>query len=100
MFTRHRQNVAILDTLQASLRDNAGSRPPLGRPVAWRLSFRGDTLVRAERVDGGKVAEWMERTDGSHVRYKNEGSRRSLRLSITRSEEVDSFDASIWRFDR
>ena len=75
-------------------------RADVGRPVAWRLTFRGDTLVRAERVDGGRVAEWVERSDSTHIRYRNEGSRRSLRLTITRSEEVPGFDASIWRFDR
>ena len=38
-------------------------RADIGNPVAWRLTFHGDTLVRAERVDGGRVAEWVERTD-------------------------------------
>ncbi|HMA24421.1 MAG TPA: hypothetical protein VKP00_10515 [Gemmatimonadaceae bacterium] len=75
-------------------------RADLGRPVAWRLTFHGDTLVRAERVEGGRVAEWVERSDSAHIRYRNEGSRRSLRLTITRSDEVPGFDASIWRFDR
>jgi len=75
-------------------------RADVGRPVAWRLTFHGDTLVRAERVDGGRVAEWVERNDPAHIRYRNEGSRRSLRLTITRSDEVPEFDASIWRFDR
>jgi hypothetical protein len=80
--------------------DGSTLRADIGRPVAWRLSFRGDTLVRAERVDGGRVAEWMERTDASHVRYRDEGARRSLQLTITRTDEVPEFDASIWRFDR
>jgi hypothetical protein len=80
--------------------DGTTLRADIGRPVAWRLTFQSDTLVRAERVDGGRVAEWMERSDASHVRYRNEGSRRSLRLTITRTEEVPEFDASIWRFDR
>jgi hypothetical protein len=75
-------------------------RADVGRPVAWRLTFHGDTLFRAERVDGGRVAEWVERSDSAHIRYRNEGSRRSLRLTITRSNEVPGFDASIWRFDR
>jgi hypothetical protein len=51
-------------------------------------------------VTGGRVAEWMERMDASHVRYRDEGARRSLQLTITRTEEVPPFDASIWRFDR
>jgi hypothetical protein len=80
--------------------DGSILRADIGRPVAWRLSFRGDTLVRAERVDGGRVLEWVERTDGSHVRYRDEGGRRSLQLTITRTDEVSEFDASIWRFDR
>lgn len=75
-------------------------RADIGRPVAWRLTFRGDTLIRAERVDGGRVAEWVERDDPSHVRYQNEGAHRSLRLSITRREEVSGFDPSIWRVSR
>jgi hypothetical protein len=73
-------------------------RADIGRPIAWRLSFRSDTLVRAERVENGRVLEWVERTDGTHIRYRNEGSRRSLDLVITRTDEVPEFDASIWRF--
>jgi len=71
----------------------------VGQPVAWRLTFRGDTLVRAERVDGNRVLEWVERS-GTHIRYRNETSRRSLALTITRMDEVSDFDASTWRFDR
>jgi hypothetical protein len=75
-------------------------RADLGNPVAWRFTFRGDTLTRAERVDRGKVQEWVERVDTTQVRYRNEGSRRTLVLSITRRDQVPEFDASIWRFDR
>ena len=79
--------------------DGATLRADIGNPVAWRLTFQGDTLVRAERVDGGRVVEWMERAQ-SRVRYRDEGSRRSLQLEITRREGVSAFDASIWRLDR
>jgi hypothetical protein len=79
--------------------DGATLRADIGKPVAWRVTFRGDTLVRAERVDGGRVAEWIERSDASHIRYRNEGARRSLTLTLTRTAEVPSFDASIWHFD-
>lgn len=75
-------------------------RADIGRPVEWRLTFRRDTLVRAERVEGGRVVEWMDRSDPTHIRYRDEGSRRSLQLSITRTEQVSEFDASIWRLDR
>jgi hypothetical protein len=89
---------ALPDTV---VRQEAGIlRADVGRPVEWRFTFRGDTLTRAERVDRGKVQEWVEREDATHVRYRNEGSRRSLVLSITRRAEVPDFDATIWRFDR
>jgi hypothetical protein len=75
-------------------------RADIGRPVAWRLTFHGDTLVRAERVEGGKVIEWVARTSSTHLQYRNESARRSLQLTITKVDEVPEFDASIWHFDR
>ena len=79
--------------------DGATLRADVGNPVAWRLTFRGDTLTRAERVENGRVIEWVDRADPAHVRYRNENARRSLQLTLTRSYEVPGFDASIWRFD-
>ena len=75
-------------------------RADVGRPVAWRLSFHGDTLFRVERVDGDRVQEWVERTDATHIRYHNSSARRTLQLTVTRTDEVSEFDASIWRFGR
>ena len=75
-------------------------RADIGRPVSWRLTFHGDTLVRAERVDGGRVLEWVDRTDPKHVSYRNTAARRSLKLTITRMDDVSSFDTSIWRLAR
>lgn len=72
-------------------------RADVGRPVAWRLTFSADTLVRAERVEGDRVAEWVQRADATHVQYRNERARRTLRLTLTRTAEVPAFDASIWR---
>jgi hypothetical protein len=74
-------------------------RADIGRPVTFRLTFHGDSLFRAERVEGGRVAEWVERS-GPKLRYRNEGSRRALQLVVTRTEHPPGFDASIWRFDR
>jgi hypothetical protein len=93
--------VALPNLPDTSIRvDGPILRADIGSPVAWRLTFRSDTLIRAERVSGGRVAEWVERSDASHIRYRNEGARRSLQLSITHREEVAGFDASIWRFVR
>lgn len=73
-------------------------RADIGSPVRWRVSFRGDTLVRLDRVEGGRLQEWVERTTGRKVRYRNESSRRTLSLDIQRSDPVPAFDASIWHF--
>ena len=73
-------------------------RADIGRPVAWRVSFRGDTLVRLERVEGGRLQEWVQRSADQRVEYRNEANRRSLTLDIQRSDAVPSFDPAIWDF--
>ena len=75
-------------------------RADIGHPVAWRLSFHGDSLVRVERVQGDRVAEWVDRSDPSRIKYRNEGARRTVQLTVTKSEDGGQFDAAIWRFDR
>jgi hypothetical protein len=70
-------------------------RVDIGSPVAWRLTFRSDTLVRLERIGGNRIVEWVDR-NRDVVRYRNEEARRDLRLTIKRVEEVAPFDASIW----
>lgn len=71
-------------------------RADIGTPVAWRVTFIHDTLRRVERVDGGRVVEWVERRPGSPVRYRHELSRRRLDLVVSRTDVVDAFDAQIW----
>lgn len=75
-------------------------RADIGRPATWRLSYHGDSLIRVERVQDGRVAEWVDRSDPSHVKYRNEGARRTLQLTITKSEDGGEFNAAIWRFDQ
>jgi hypothetical protein len=77
--------------------DGAVLRADIGAPVQWRATFRGDTLTRLERVDGGRLQEWVERSADQKVQYRNEAARRSLSLVILRSDVVASFDPSIWR---
>jgi hypothetical protein len=81
-------------------RDGALLRADLGRPVAWRVTYRGDTLVRLEHVEGGRVVEWIDRSSANDVEYRQQSARRSLKLHITRVEDVTAFDASIWHIDR
>ena len=70
-------------------------RVDIGMPASWRLTFRRDSLVRVERVRGGRIIEWVERS-GAIVRYRSEEARRALLLTIKRVQEVPPFDASIW----
>ena len=77
--------------------DGAVLRADIGAPVHWRATFRGDTLTRLDRVDGGRLQEWVERSTDQKVQYRNEAARRSLSLVILRSDVVAPFDPSIWR---
>jgi hypothetical protein len=72
-------------------------RADIGVPVAWRVTFVRDSLRRLERVDDGRVVEWVER--GSRVRYRNEVNRRQLDLTITRVDPAGAFDPIIWVFE-
>jgi hypothetical protein len=76
--------------------DGAVLRADIGSPVHWRATFHGDTLTRLERVDGGRLQEWVERSVDQKVQYRNEAARRSLSLVIQRSDAVAQFDPSIW----
>jgi hypothetical protein len=71
-------------------------RADIGSPVHWRVSFRADSLARLERVSGGRIYEWIERSPDQHVQYRHEGSGRTLSLVIQRSDVVNAFDPSIW----
>ena len=73
-------------------------RADIGNPTRWRVSFRGDTLVRLERVEGGRLQEWVQRSPDQRVEYRDEADRRSLTLDIQRSDAVPSFDPAIWDF--
>ena len=73
-------------------------RADVGAPPAWRVTFRGDTLVRLDRVSGDRVFEWVERNSPVQVRYRHETARRDLTLVVQRVvEETSPFDATIWR---
>jgi hypothetical protein len=75
-------------------------RADLGKPVQWRATFRSDSLVRLEHVEGDRVMEWIEHLPERRIEYRQEAARRSLKLQITRVESVEGFDASIWSLGR
>lgn len=67
----------------------------IGRPAAWRVTIKGNRLMRLVRLSGGRIAELVTRDEGGRLLYEVPG-RRKLWLGITRDEEVQPFDASIW----
>jgi hypothetical protein len=81
-------------------RDGTVLRADLGKPVQWRATFRSDSLVRLDRVDGDRVIEWIEHLPDDRIEYRQETARRSLKLRVTRVDSVGSFDASIWSITR
>jgi hypothetical protein len=78
--------------------DGSTVRADIGSPVRWRVTFQGDSLERLERIDGGRLREWIERGPQQRIRYRHESSGRMLILVIQRSDAVTAFDPSIWRF--
>jgi len=77
--------------------DDGVIRADVGAPPAWRVTFRGDTLSRLDRVSGERLVEWVERPAVDRVRYRHEAARRDLTLLLQRNvEEASPFDATIW----
>jgi hypothetical protein len=71
-------------------------RADIGDAPTWRVTFVGPSLSRVERIEGGRIQEWMARI-GDQLRYEHESGRRSLTLRIERTETVSGFDPSVWR---
>jgi len=71
-------------------------RADIGTDPTWRVTYVGPRLTRVERIDGGRIQEWITRDD-TVLRYQHETGRRSLTLRVERTEEVSGFDPSIWR---
>lgn len=85
---------AAADTV--ARRDGAELRADIGADPVFRATFDGGALRRLERIAGGRVQEWVARTEDDRVDYRHEPSRRRLSLTITAAERVEGFDASIW----
>lgn len=72
-------------------------RADIGRNLVWRASLSADRLTRLERIESGRVLEYVVRTDSLHVEYHRARPGRTLRLAITRQLEDSVFDETIWR---
>jgi hypothetical protein len=75
--------------------DGSILRADVGRPLQWRVTIRGDTLVGLEHISAGKITESVSRGANGVLSYEAPGARRRLRLTVLR-EQPGSFDATIW----
>jgi hypothetical protein len=57
----------------------------------------GARLLRLERIDDGRLREWVSRDTAGDVRYEQPTGRRTLDISVLRSEPLPSLDATIWQ---
>jgi hypothetical protein len=72
-------------------------RADIGRDPVWRAAFVRGALRRLERIDGGRLREWVARDTSGTVRYEMPAARRTLGISVIRTEPLVGLDASIWR---
>jgi hypothetical protein len=89
------------DTLRVDLGTLRGTDASKAQGRAWRLAFAGTVLARAERIEDGRVQEWMtrRRTAAGHweLLYVHERPPRRLSISVTDTSIVEGFDDAIWR---
>jgi hypothetical protein len=76
--------------------DGPLTRADIGRPLQWRVTLRGDTLIELDHISDGRITERLVRAANGILTFEAPGARRTLRLTILREEEAGSFDASIW----
>ncbi len=89
------------DTLRADFGDLRGRDASAADGRAWRLAYSGTTLARVDRIEGGRIIEWVtRRRNGAgqwELQYVHEGARRRLGISVTDTTIVEGFDDAIWR---
>ena len=71
-------------------------RADIGRGSVWRVTFVRAVLARVERIQDGRLMEWVARSPDGTVRYQHEPGRRTLRLAITRVTVLPPFDETLW----
>ena len=89
------------DTLRADLGVLRGGDASAADGRAWRVAYTAGTLVRVERIEDGRVVEWMSRRRSKigqwELQYVHERSRRRLAINVTDTTIVEGFDDAIWR---
>jgi len=76
--------------------DGKTIRADIGRDPQWRITLLDSQLVRVERIEGGRLQEWVERRPSGRIVYRHATGRRTLSISVNRTEELPGFDATIW----
>jgi len=89
------------DTLRADLGVLRGGDASRADGRAWRVTYAGASMARVDRIEGGKVVEWVTRQRGAtghwELRYVHERANRSLRIAVNDTITVEGFDDAIWR---
>ncbi|MGH7710992.1 MAG: hypothetical protein ACREOG_06890 [Gemmatimonadaceae bacterium] len=85
------------DTLRADIVSDTLAQPNSLPATFWRVAFAGRDLVRLERVSDRRLEEFVERRDSVSVRYRHNGARRSLGLTLQRRTRGEQFDPTIWQ---
>jgi hypothetical protein len=89
------------DTLRADLGRLRGRDASDADGRAWRVAFAGTSLARVERIEDGKVIEWMTRAPGERgalrLQYVHERGKRRLAIAVSDTTIVEGFDDAIWR---
>lgn len=89
------------DTLRADFGQLRGRDASVADGRAWRVSFAGTKLARVERIEDGKVIEWMTRVPGERgslrLQYVHERGKRRLAIAVSDTTIVEGFDDAIWR---
>lgn len=71
------------------------TRADIGTAPVWRVEFHGNRLGRLERIDDGRVRDFVNRREREVV-YESFSPRSKLTLRIKRDESTTPFDAQIW----
>ncbi len=89
------------DTLRADLGTLRGRDASLADGRAWRVSFGGRSISRVERIESGRVIEWVSRRRNVagqwELQYVHEQARRRLGIVVTDTVVVEGFDDAIFR---
>lgn len=75
--------------------DGPTVRADIGAAPVWRVEFHGGRLARLDRIDDGRVRDFVNRREREVV-YEAFSPRSKLTLRIKRDEPVIAFNAKIW----